>query len=174
MTSVKKSRQSKNDKLGSIVVEVIRATNEGQAPTSPKSIRRALDIPPSSLTGYLDELETDGYLVTNGHEVSLASETRILMDSQEVEALLQAYENRDENDCMSAEVWAKICKQLKITQARADKFLDDYRACSYLIEERSISGSFKELNVRNINEDMFFLKLARKAKLKRRPPRATT
>jgi hypothetical protein len=177
MASRSKPKRTKEEKLGLIVVEVIRATNEGRSPTKQKEISKAVarkgeSIPGSTLSGYIGELEGKGILQTDGHNVTLASELTTLTDSLAIDVLLIAYEGRDENGCFTADAWTQICTKLKITKNRSTALLDEFKICGYLLTEKTDPNSFEELNVRAINEDLFYLKPARRAKLKKLPPKA--
>jgi hypothetical protein len=170
---------TKDQKLGLILTEAIRATNEGRSPTTQKELRSVLkkkgtNILGASFSVYVDELEEKGFLKKEGHEITLVLEAKLLTDSLEIDALLQLYESRDENDCFSRETWLEVCKKLKFTEERSARVLAELKTCGYLLPENRNANSFGELNIHTINKEMFYLAPARKAKLKKFPAKAAS
>jgi hypothetical protein len=173
-------KEEKLRKMGLVLVEVVRATNEGTSPTSQQEISKALrtrwrvKIASSTLSIYVKELEegTNPWLRTDGHKVSLISEDRTLMDSKAIEALLLARRIMNGNDRFSVRAWVQKCDQeVQLSEESCTSFLEEYDRCGYVSSEGG--AGMRKLNLRAINEDMFYLRRAKGAGLKKRPPRIT-
>jgi hypothetical protein len=171
-----KRKDKKQRKKALVIVEVARATSDGRAPITRKDILEELlnrwktKISRAALTKYVDELENGKrpWLKTDGHSVSLDSEDRILIDSIAIEALFAAQKLANDDDKFEVKLWLNECgQQLHLTEETCVNFLEDYKKCGYI----SVSNPEVEINRRAINEDLFYLTQAQKARLKKRPPR---
>lgn len=178
--STGKPQEQKLRKMGLVVVEVARATNDGDAPVTQRQIRERVNLnwsvglAPATLSGYVKQLgvwEARKWLKTDGQMVSLADEDRTLRDSRAIKALFLARRWMDRNERFSVRAWLRRCwKEFQLTDNTCRPFLQDYKQCGYLIEsdDPDRDPDLEQLNPRVINEDRFYLNPAGDANLRKR------
>jgi hypothetical protein len=175
----KDKRDEKRKKQGLVVVEVARANNEGRIPTTQQEIRKIIkdrykiDIAPSTLTGYIQELKEEElgkkWLSIDGHDVSLAAPETTLTDSLAIDALHIAHKVRDEDGNIAVKRWLQLCSKelLEVSPETYINFLDEYNNCGYLLSVPLTGSDVVQLDIFAYNQDSFYLRQAGRAKLKK-------
>lgn len=179
-----KRKDEKQRKLGLVVIEVARASNEGRIPITQKNLRELIkrrydiDIAPPTLSTYIRELEgtevgNKQWLRTDGHKIYLANPDATLTDSSVIKALHLAHQLRDDSSILiNINAWTRQCtKQLPhLDSDLCQSFLSVYHRCGYLLKPPTANSNAVELDLVAYNQHMFFLKEAVTANLNRFRP----
>jgi len=167
----------KKRKLALVIIEVARATNNGISLNQQglkAEIRKQWreNIPNPTLSGYVAQLEGGSeyqrqWLRTDGHRVLLFVEDTTLMDSNAAKGLLLAQSMIDGNDCCGIDRWIDGCKEKHQFPAEDCRlYLQYFEECGYLHKREE---GVVQLNMRSINQDMFYIRHLQKAGLRKRP-----
>lgn len=174
------SRQDeKKKKMAYVIIEVVRATNDG-IQVSQQDIRARVQqrwrigLKKPTLSGYIKDLSADGeyqrkWLKTEGWTVLLDSEETTLIDSGAAQALVVGKAMLDEEDSCSLKLWLKTCTtKLGSTEDKCRSYLGGYIKCGYSVGMPE--GDRLTLIQRAINRDMFYLRELQSAGIRKRAP----
>ena len=170
---IKTRQKEKARKKACVLVEIVRATNDATGPVSQRELLRLvrknwrLKLAPATLSGYISEFSEDGVLTVEGHKVVLTDPEKILMDSRAIAALLIARRLIDDHDQFPIKPWVQECQQrIGIAENDLQNFLEGYKLCGYIV---TIDHTLEmcEVNVRAINQHLFYLRQAQNSGLRK-------
>lgn len=176
-----KNRREK--KLGVFIVEVTRATHGGELPVKQTSIRKAvkknhgINIPPASSTEIVDILTAPykqrTWLSSEGHSVALFSEDETLVGAQATGVLFLAYSLKNTDGEVDLDKWMELCEStLSCKTERCHELLEDLETCKYVTMRSEKAPKSFQIDPRAIKEDLFYLREAERADIRRQKPRS--
>lgn len=166
-------------RFGLFIVEVARATHTGKLPIKQPDIRKIfksrhkIDLKEFASSEIVNALakpyNNKIWLRKNGHEVYLHSEENTLVDARAIKSLFLAKSIKDGDDRFGVDIWIEACdKKLSCTPSDCETYLSDYAKCGYLMETSNEETSYRQLDIRAMGEDDFYLRQAAKAGMKKR------